>query len=225
MATRPPRQRIRGRDDGSDVLQQRLVDVRAAEGGVAPPGQHRETRRAAGASLHHTRVHGPASEVEHGQRRAVGSHRTARRDLAEVEQRRGDGLGHQQHPTGQTARRSVQHPGADRAPARGMGEHQLIHRGAARQPPGLAEHPGEHRPHHVGHGEHGVTEQQLPLVDPPFGVRLVARRVDRGLPLGLLTHEHRAGNASNVTRLLSHSSWSGGFAQRCAVDGGIPVSC
>ena len=32
-------------------------------------------------------------------------------------------------------------------------------------------------------------------------------------------------NASNVTRLLSHSSWSGGFAQRCAVDGGIPVSC
>jgi hypothetical protein len=75
-----------------------------------------------------------------------------------------------------------------------------------------------------------VTELETTAVimgDVDLSAALIHREVS-----GMLITRSRRLADPNVTEYNthratgpSHSSWSGGFAQRCAADGGIPVSC
>jgi hypothetical protein len=66
-----------------------------------------------------------------------------------------------------------------------MGQPHLVQAGAAELAGGLVDDPPQHARERVGDRHDLVAEQQRALVDPAFGVRLEARRVQPGAAFGV----------------------------------------
>jgi hypothetical protein len=164
-------------DEGADVLEQDLVDVRPAEVGVPARGE-----RPAGP--HDGHVDRPTPDVEDGD----GPVTVHPRKAGGVEDRGGNGFRHQHHPRGKPVASLPKDPGPDGPPLGGMGEHELVD-GLTTNPLPLGHRPGKDGPDDVPHLVHGGAEQQLVLIDPPLGMRLVTGGIDGGLPIGLLPNE------------------------------------
>ncbi len=190
-------------DERTHMVEQRLVDVGAAEPWIAPGREHLETgvvASGAGKAPDDTRVDGAATEVEHGDlptRAAAALRGVVRRGLPghegrRVEHGRRHRFRHQGDLVGEPRGGLTQYPGAHRSPVRGVGEHQEGDLGIGRESPGFGDGTGQHRANDVDHAQDRVTEQQFTLVDASLGVRFEPGRVHRRLPFGLLADEQRA---------------------------------
>ena len=179
-----PAARVGTGNQPAGVLEQQLVDVRAAEVRVAAGSQHMQAHTG---PADHRGIRCPTTQVQDGQAAAVGYG-----VRLGVEHRDRDRLGHEHHLGGKPvcAAAQLERPGS--APVRGMGEHQLVERRAGTEPACLLHHATQHRTDDVDHRKYGVTERQLGLVDAPLQVWLVPGRVRGGLAVGLVADEQRA---------------------------------
>ncbi len=156
-----PARRVLVRDRAADVLEQRLVDVETTDVAEAAVGQDAVLR------------------VEHGDVERVGAEVVDGERAATSERRDRDGLGNRHELTGHAREpgRGQQLVAPGRAPFGGVGQADLVERGATEQ-----RRDGFH--HARVDGRERVVDRQVRLgeldrrlVDVTFRVRLVARRV------------------------------------------------
>ena len=172
-------------EGGADVVEQELVDVGAAEVGVAMGGEDLETGRNPLRTTLTSTVPPPTSSTAI----AAPSGRPWR---AAWKTAAATGSGTSDDVGAEAVACLAEHAGADRAPVGGVGEHEQVDGGTAGYLPGFAYCAGKHRADHVDDRQDAVAEQQVAFVDAAFRVGFVAGRVDRGLAFGFLADEQGA---------------------------------
>jgi hypothetical protein len=168
------------------MLDQRLVEVEAAQVGQARLGQHLEAGRRA---AHHRRVEGAAAQVVDGQR---APHRHGAAEHRRVVGGGRDRL-HDEAGGGQAggADRLDQHGAAPFTPAGRMGDPDLLDR-AAQVAGGLGGEAAEHGGDHAGYRQLLLAQQHHTVVDAALRVGFEPGRVEPCGPLGVPPHQQPA---------------------------------
>jgi hypothetical protein len=94
------------------------------------------------------------------------------RKTGSVENRGGDRFGHEHDPLPKPVTGLTKHPGTNATPVGGMGEHELVN-APTPNPLSLTNSPRENSTDNVPNLVHTGPEQQLRLINPPLGMRLV----------------------------------------------------
>lgn len=159
------------------MLEQQLVDVRTAEGGIPTSG-----KRPTG--LHDGHVDSATPKIKDGDRPLIP------RKTGRVEERGGHRLRHKDDANTKPVPSLPKHPGTNGPPVGGVSEHELVN-GPAAHPLRLGNGPGKHGANNVANLENTGPQQKLGFINPPLGKRLKPRGIDGSLPLSLLPNKER----------------------------------
>jgi hypothetical protein len=175
-----PPHRVGRREPGPDVLDDRRVQVHAAD--VVDPLVRDNPPPAVGLTLDHAHVERAAAEVVNHQ---CGPRRYRPAERSGEVRRRRERLGNQRHfADAGPLRRVDQDAPARRCPAGRVGEHR-VRRWFPGHPYGLVIDAAQHRCDQLGHRILVRTQQDRPVVDPALDVGLVPAGVQPSSALGV----------------------------------------